>query len=60
MTRNLRNVYGLGLLLAGLALASAPAILHAQGTIKCEKCTCNVNTGMCECTNCTLDPVNPT
>lgn len=60
MSKMLRNVYALGLVLAGLALAGAPAILSAQGTIKCEKCTCNLNTGICDCTNCTLDPKNPT
>jgi hypothetical protein len=26
----------------------------AQATIRCEKCTCNMNTGICECTDCTI------
>lgn len=56
MFKIIRNVYAVALLMAAGALVSAPAIVHAQATIKCEKCTCNQNTGVCECTNCTIAP----
>lgn len=56
MSKTIRSVYAVALLVAAVSVASAPAILHAQAVIKCEKCTCNQNTGICECTNCTISP----
>lgn len=41
------------LALAALALTHQPASAQ-QCVIKCEKCVCNLRTGVCECTNCTL------
>lgn len=52
MTKTLRNAYGLALLVGALGFAVVPAVLHAQGVIKCDKCVCNVQTGWCECTGC--------
>lgn len=56
MSKTIRGVYGLALLFGALAIAAAPAVLQAQGQIKCEKCTCDTKTGICECTNCTISP----
>jgi len=40
--------------IALLALTAPALMATTDCTIKCEKCTCNMNTGICECTNCTL------
>jgi hypothetical protein len=39
-------------LLIGLALGGV--VGAASAGVHCEKCTCNMNTGICECTNCTI------
>jgi hypothetical protein len=47
------------MVLAALAIAAAPVFAAQECTIKCEKCTCNLNTGQCECTNCTITGCTP-
>jgi hypothetical protein len=43
------------LVLAAVASVVAPVVLVAQTcTWECAKCTCNLNTGKCECSNCTI------
>ena len=43
------------ILLVGLAVVSwSPAQADDGCEIKCEKCNCNLNTGQCSCTNCTI------
>jgi hypothetical protein len=57
MKAALRTGFALAALLG--AFASMPSFARAMEdeagkTIKCEKCSCNLNTGVCDCTNCTI------
>lgn len=53
--------YLFALAAGGLAIAASPSVARAneECTIKCEKCTCNLNTGICDCTNCTTSGCKP-
>lgn len=62
MRTSTRVVYGVAAFLSLLSLA-APVkgwayIEEEEGgaKIKCEKCTCNMGTGICDCTGCTITP----
>jgi hypothetical protein len=54
----LMSIYAATLSVAAIALVVTPKIAFASEpstcTIKCETCSCNINTGVCECKNCTL------
>lgn len=53
----------LSIAVAGLALIATPMSARADDsgcTIKCETCTCNLSTGVCDCKNCTLVGCNQT
>ena len=49
----------LGAAAVALALFAAPVAAAQECKIKCEKCVCNLTTGICECTNCTLEGCTP-
>ena len=62
MARWLRLAYGIAAVSGILALGVAPvAAAEEECQIKCERCSCNLNTGTCDCTNCTITgcKVNP-
>lgn len=44
------------IVMGGVALfgSVAPAAAEEECVIECEKCTCNLKTGICECTNCKI------
>lgn len=44
------------LIIGVAALTITPTAVRAaeECTIKCDKCICNIKTGICDCTGCTL------
>jgi hypothetical protein len=56
MQKSIRVLFGLAALAGVFSFVRPAAAMEeeAKPTIKCEKCTCNLGTGICDCTNCTI------
>ena len=55
----IRAAYLSAVVAALLALGASPSAVRAEAeaedcVIKCEKCSCNIRTGVCDCTGCTI------
>ena len=55
----IRAAYLSAVVAALLALGASPSAVRAEAeaegcVIKCEKCSCNTRTGICDCTNCEI------
>lgn len=59
VTKKLAAVYLATATLGVMALFGHPSTASAECTIECESCTCNLKTGVCDCTNCTLKGCKP-
>ena len=61
--RGVVSIYGAVLAVAAIAFVATPKTALASMAaciIKCESCSCNLSTGMCDCKNCTLTGCTPT
>jgi hypothetical protein len=54
-------LYASAILMGVGALFGSPssALAEEECVIECEKCTCNLKTGVCDCTNCKLTGCKP-
>jgi hypothetical protein len=60
LSRNLTALYSMAILMGVFALFRSPRpALAEQCWWECEKCTCDVKTEVCQCTNCKMGCNSP-